>query len=153
LAVVFVVVGLLLRFLLSARASFAAQKVLAIVGQFFGLLGLLVGSYFVAAPAKLRMFLATWLAVSVGHLVAFTPMGMVAAASVCWFFGYPSSAKTASLAFGVMFYSLFPLVLLEEFVVKARFWSVDARLKMLTALLLIGGLLLQLCASILDFLT
>jgi hypothetical protein len=90
----------------------------------------------------------------VGHFIVCVPTGMFLSASVGWFFGMPSAGKTAALGSSVLFDGMIPVTLLDVFVLIPKwpgFVGDDARLKFLGGFLLVGGLLLQLLAAILDF--
>jgi hypothetical protein len=154
LAVIFVIIGVLVSYRLSGRASYNTFKFLNIVGICSELLGLLVLSYILTAPGRVKSFFANWLTVCVGHSMLFVPVGMFVAASIFSFLRFPSAPKTARLAASLFAYGCVPVILLEDFALIPKwqsFASDDARLKFLGGVLIIGGMLVQLVAAFLDF--
>jgi len=154
LAAFFAVGGGILGYRLSSRMAYDTFKLLNVVGICSDFLGLLVVSYILAAPAFVKSLAANWLTVCVGHIMLFVPVGILITASVCAIVGFPSAPRTAKLAASLFAYGIVPIILLEDFALIPkwqRFASPDARLKFLGGFLLIGGMLVQLVAAILDF--
>jgi hypothetical protein len=154
LAGIFAAAGAVLSYRLSLRVSYETFKLLNIVGICSDFLGLLVISYILTARAILKSLAANWLTLCVGHIMLFVPVGMLITASICSFFSFPSAAKTTKLSVSLFAYGIVPIILLEDFALIPRwkrFSNPDARLKFLGGFLLIGGMLVQLVAAILDF--
>ncbi len=137
---------------LIAIPNFQTFKVLNIVGLTYDFIGVTVLSRFISSNAKYQSLISGRVAEQFSGLVVFSGVGLI----ICGFFGPdgPSKAHLESFAMSAFILFVLPTITYINNVVigvdRELPWSPEVRAKLFGGFFLLGGILIQLYAAVLD---
>lgn len=137
---------------LIAIPSFQTFKVLNVIGLTYDLFGVCVLSRFITSNEKYRSMVSGPVAEQFGGLVVFAGLGFI----LCGQFGPegPSKARLEEYSIFAFMYFIVPTFMYVGHLVvgieRKPPWSEDTRSKLFGGFFLLGGILIQLYAAVLD---
>ena len=151
------VTGVFLALKLALYGAFDVFKIFNIIGLIFDIVGVVILTYFIAANERIKKIITFWFAsIAVGFL-GFMPLGLFIGAL------YASAVlhineidRLFEYYLPITLYSLFSFYFIEATVLSPKskyFESQEIRVKACGGYFIISGLLIQLYAAVLDFLS
>lgn len=151
------VIGMFIGLKLALHGTFEVFKLFNIVGLIFDLIGVVILTYLITSNELIKEIITSWFAFIAAGFLGFMPMGLfLGAAYASSFLGINEIDRLFEYYLPIMLYSLASFYFIEETVLSPTsnyFKSQDVRVKACGGFFIISGLLIQLYAAVLDFLT